>query len=87
MMFEPNDQGMLASSSQIEVFLYNSRNEAKNWDCLGLILGKNPVTMGHEASGTVVELGDGVSDFKVGDKVGFLPALDCCFECEPCRKT
>jgi len=53
----------------------------------GLLLGNKPVTMGHEASGTVVELGEGVADFKVGDKVGFLPALDCCFECEPCRKT
>lgn len=36
--------------------------------------------MGHEAAGHVVELGEGVSDFKVGDAVGFLPALDCCFE-------
>lgn len=53
----------------------------------GLILGKNPVTMGHEAAGTVAALGEGVTDFKVGDKVGFLPAVDCCFECEPCRKT
>jgi hypothetical protein len=53
----------------------------------GLLLGDKPVTMGHEASGTVVELGEGVTDFKVGDGVGFLPALDCCFECEPCRKT
>jgi propanol-preferring alcohol dehydrogenase len=53
----------------------------------GLILGKNPVTMGHEAAGTVAALGEGVTDFKVGDAVGFLPALGCCFECEPCRKT
>lgn len=53
----------------------------------GLLLGNKPVTMGHEASGTVVELGEGVADFKVGDPVGFLPAADCCFECEPCRKT
>jgi D-arabinose 1-dehydrogenase-like Zn-dependent alcohol dehydrogenase len=54
---------------------------------LGLLLGNKPVTMGHEASGTVVELGEGVSDLKIGDKVGFLPATECCFECEPCRKT
>lgn len=53
----------------------------------GLLLGNKPVTMGHEASGTVVELGEGVADFKIGDPVGFLPATDCCFECEPCRKT
>ncbi|QDS69627.1 hypothetical protein FKW77_008925 [Venturia effusa] len=53
----------------------------------GLILRSKPVTMGHEASGTVVELGEGVTAFNVGDPVGFLPATDCCFECEPCRKT
>ncbi|KAF2424496.1 GroES-like protein [Tothia fuscella] len=53
----------------------------------GLITGQNPVTMGHEGSGTVVALGDGAKGFKVGDAVGFLPALDCCFECEPCKKT
>jgi hypothetical protein len=51
----------------------------------GLILGQNPVTIGHEASGIVVEAGSGVGDFKPGDKVGFLPAIDCCYECEPCR--
>ncbi|KAE9983120.1 hypothetical protein EG327_005617 [Venturia inaequalis] len=53
----------------------------------GLLLGNKPVTMGHEASGTVVELGEGVTDFQISDAVGFLPAMDCCFECEPCRKT
>src|SRR4051794_18127349 len=40
----------------------------------GLILGKNPVTLGHEATGFVVEAGSGTSGFKPGDKVGFLPA-------------
>ncbi|KAF2835864.1 alcohol dehydrogenase, partial [Patellaria atrata CBS 101060] len=53
----------------------------------GLILGKNPVTIGHEATGVVKELGSDVQNFKVGDKVGFLPASDCCLECEPCVKT
>ena len=51
----------------------------------GLILGKNPVTIGHEATGYVVETGSGVSGFKEGDKVGFICAVDCCFECEPCK--
>ena len=52
----------------------------------GLILGKNPVTIGHEATGYVVETGSGVSGFKEGDKVGFICVVDSCFECEPCKK-
>jgi propanol-preferring alcohol dehydrogenase len=51
----------------------------------GLITGENPVTMGHEGSGVVVGLGEGAEGFKVGDAVGFLPAMDCCFECVPCK--
>ncbi|TID23565.1 GroES-like protein [Venturia nashicola] len=53
----------------------------------GPLFGNKPVTMGHEASGTVVELGEGVTNFNIGDPVGFLPAMECCFECGPCRKT
>jgi alcohol dehydrogenase, propanol-preferring len=51
----------------------------------GLTLGKNPITIGHEASGWVVEAGPGVSELKAGDRVGFLPAVDACLECNPCR--
>ena len=53
----------------------------------GLILGKNPHTIGHEASGTVVKKGTGAvaSQFKLGDNVGFLCAVECCFECAPCK--
>jgi propanol-preferring alcohol dehydrogenase len=53
----------------------------------GIILGQGPVTLGHEGSGTVIELGAGAEGFKVGDEVGFLPAIDCCFECFPCKNT
>jgi len=53
----------------------------------GLKLGKNPVTIGHEASGWVAEVGSAVKNFKEGDAVGFIPAYECCYECEPCRKT
>lgn len=34
----------------------------------GLILRKNPVTIGHKATGYVVETGSGVSGFKEDDK-------------------
>lgn len=35
-----------------------------------------PITLGHEFSGTVVEIGTNVQDYQVGDKVTVNPALD-----------
>ncbi len=32
-----------------------------------------PVIMGHENAGTIIEVGDGVTDFKVGDRVAICP--------------
>lgn len=53
----------------------------------GLILGKSPVTIGHEATGRVVATGSGevASRFKEGDPVGFICAVECCFECYSCK--
>ncbi|CAA9957176.1 Alcohol dehydrogenase [Pyrenophora teres f. maculata] len=53
----------------------------------GLILGKNPVTIGHEGTGRVVATGSGdvAKKFKEGDAVGFICAVDCCFECYACK--
>jgi len=43
-----------------------------------------PRIMGHEYSGTVVEVGEDVADFAVGDKVVEEPIHDCgsCFQCK-----
>jgi (R,R)-butanediol dehydrogenase/meso-butanediol dehydrogenase/diacetyl reductase len=43
-----------------------------------------PVVMGHEFSGTVVEVGSGVKDLAEGDRVTVEP-LYRCGECVPCR--
>ena len=43
-----------------------------------------PVTMGHEFSGTIEEVGDGVTDLKVGDNVVVEPYF-VCNECPPCK--
>ncbi len=43
-----------------------------------------PVTQGHEVSGEVVELGEGVEDLKIGQKVTIQPQV-VCGECYPCR--
>lgn len=42
-----------------------------------------PVVQGHEVSGLIAELGKGVKDFEVGDKVTFTPQVTC-GECYPC---
>lgn len=43
-----------------------------------------PVTMGHEEAGIVAKVGEGVTDWKVGDRVILQPQLFC-GECYPCR--
>lgn len=45
-----------------------------------------PVTPGHEAAGTIAELGDGVEDFAVGDRVAVGWFGGNCNRCAPCRK-
>jgi (R,R)-butanediol dehydrogenase/meso-butanediol dehydrogenase/diacetyl reductase len=42
-----------------------------------------PLTIGHEFSGEVVALGDGVDDLKVGDRVAIEPSI-ACHECPAC---
>lgn len=46
---------------------------------------KFPLVQGHEASGTIVEVGKAVSGLSVGDKVTVQPQIFC-GECEPCRR-
>ncbi len=43
-----------------------------------------PVTQGHEVSGVIEKLGDGVEGLKVGQKVTIQPQV-VCGECWPCR--
>lgn len=37
------------------------------------LLGELPVIMGHEVAGIISEIGEGVTDFKIGDKVAVCP--------------
>lgn len=46
---------------------------------------KAPVVLGHEAVGYVDEVGEGVEDFKVGDRI-FVHHHIACMSCEQCRK-
>ena len=43
-----------------------------------------PIIMGHEASGVIEACGEGVTDFKVGDRVTFDSTIYC-NECENCK--
>ncbi|MBR1781489.1 MAG: alcohol dehydrogenase catalytic domain-containing protein, partial [Oscillospiraceae bacterium] len=44
-----------------------------------------PLTLGHENSGTVVKVGEGVTKFKVGDRVLCGPPGHCAENCTPCK--
>src|SRR5699024_2695104 len=43
-----------------------------------------PLTVGHEIAGVVEAVGDAVTDWKVGDRVGVGCVVDSCGECEEC---
>jgi L-iditol 2-dehydrogenase len=43
-----------------------------------------PIVMGHEAAGEIIELGEGVTDWRVGERVTF-DSTEYCGECEECR--
>src|SRR3954469_357594 len=45
-----------------------------------------PLTLGHEIAGTIAELGDGVKDFAVGDRVAVGWFGGNCNRCIPCRR-
>ena len=54
---------------------------------MGVMNSKPPAPLGHEASGTIVELGEqaAAAGYKVGDKVTMFPVSHC-GECEWCKK-
>ena len=45
-----------------------------------------PKILGHENSGTIVKLGEGVTDFQVGQRVLCGPPAHCKENCSPCKK-
>jgi L-iditol 2-dehydrogenase len=46
---------------------------------------KTPVVMGHEFCGVIAEVGEGVSNWQVGDRVTAETAFSVCERCEYCR--
>ena len=45
---------------------------------------RHPITIGHEFSGTIEELGSDSSDFRIGDRVTVIPLLSC-GKCDYCK--
>ena len=43
-----------------------------------------PTVPGHEVVGKIIEIGDGVTKFKVGDRAGITPLLEACQKCQYC---
>jgi len=52
---------------------------------LGNWVPDGPLVLGHEPGGVVTEVGEGVEDFEVGDRVTIEPGVSC-KECEMCKK-
>ena len=45
-----------------------------------------PVTLGHEFAGTIVEIGEGVVGWEIGDRVTSMPFAVVCGTCRHCRE-
>ena len=51
---------------------------------IGDFVVKEPMILGHECAGEIVELGEGVTELNVGDKVALEPGIPC-GKCEYCK--
>ena len=51
---------------------------------IGTTVVTDPIVLGHEASGVISALGEGVIGLKIGDRVAIEPAKPC-MECEYCK--
>ncbi|KAH3687785.1 hypothetical protein WICPIJ_001232, partial [Wickerhamomyces pijperi] len=50
--------------------------------CVGSFVVKEPMVLGHESSGVIVEVGSNVKTLKVGDKVACEPGIPSRFSYE-----
>ena len=45
-----------------------------------------PIVPGHEVVGKIIQVGENVTKFKVGDRAGITPLLEACKECQYCKE-
>ena len=58
---------------------FYEQGRLNNWELDG------PLALGHEPGGVVSDIGEGVTGFKIGDRVSIEPAVPC-GHCEECKK-
>jgi len=51
---------------------------------IGDFIVKKPTVLGHESSGQVIQVGEGVTNLKPGDRVAIEPGVGCCI-CDTCK--
>ena len=56
-----------------------------DWEDIG-IPPTLPTVPGHEVVGKIVEIGNDVTKFKVGERVGITPLLGSCLDCQYCNE-
>ena len=56
-----------------------------DWKDLG-IPPTLPTVPGHEVVGKIIQIGDKVTKFKIGDRAGITPLLEACNECQYCNE-
>ena len=56
-----------------------------DWKDIG-IPPQLPTVPGHEVVGKVVQIGEKVTKFKIGDRAGITPLLEACKECQYCKE-
>ena len=56
-----------------------------DWEDIG-IPPTLPTIPGHEVVGKIVEIGNDVTKFKVGERVGITPLLGSCLDCQYCNE-
>ena len=56
-----------------------------DWQDLG-IPPTLPTVPGHEVVGKVIQIGDAVTKFKIGDRAGITPLLEACKNCQYCKE-
>jgi len=55
-----------------------------NWGRIGDFVVNSPLVLGHESSGQVIQVGEGVTELKPGDRVAVEPGVGC-LKCETCK--
>jgi len=78
---EPKDDEILMQMVAIGVCHTDVHAIAGDWDGKATF----PLVPGHEGIGVITKTGDGVKNFKIGDRVGISWLYSACEECEFCN--